>query len=52
MEEDDMRKQIYFSNVDKIKELNEQYERGESTSTAGISHFSDLTLEEFQQICG
>jgi hypothetical protein len=46
--EEQMRKQLFTTNLQKIEEHNKKYERGEVTYTQGINQFADLTDEELK----
>ena len=49
-QEDDLRYQIYRSNVLKIQDHNERANNGEFTFVVGVNQFADLTQAEFKSI--
>ncbi|XP_028134133.1 crustapain-like [Diabrotica virgifera virgifera] len=50
--EEKLRKQIFINSLNRVKEQNEKYEKGEDTWYAGINQFSDMTDEEKRRHTG
>lgn len=47
-----VRKTIYEDNIERIREQNDLYEKGESGYKMGVNQFADMTKEEFGKFVG
>lgn len=48
LEEEIMRKEIFVSNMEKIKQHNERFYQGLETFSMGVNQFTDMTSQEFK----